>query len=1786
MPASSVHDRPATARMLVLLCSTALTSATLLAVPVPVRAQVPVGATGGQGDANGGSGGNAGQAGSPGTGATAGGGGSAGTAVSPDGGAGGDDFSTVGSAGGGGGGGYSHVTTGNISADSTGGNGGAGGLSLSGGGGGGGAGGDGARNAEAVPNVRVGATVRGGHGGAGYGLGGSGGGGAGIVLDNAGTLTFDPGGRAFGGNGGSGTVGGGGGGAGVILNAGGTLNTGAGTSITGGAGGYHSAGGAGVISGGVTSVANMGEITGGAGGDAGPAGAALDLRHGGTVLNMGIIRGGAGNAGSGGPQNAPAGGTGSGGAHGFVPFTASQGAGGAGIVGAGLSVMNAGTIAGGVGAEGQANAITFTGGDNTLSLRNGSIITGNVVVESGATGTLVLGDYDTLPSTPAFDVSKIVTTAAAGATDQFVGFGTFLKSGSNTVRLTGTGTQNWTIEQGSLAGDTSSFGGNLTFTGASGVARSVAFDQANDGTYSGTVSGDGSFVKTGAGVLTLTSAQSFTGEANILGGTLRMGAANVLGASAGIHISDGGWDLNGYSQTVKGLSGNVGTSIALGAATLTIDNTSFVSFSGTISGTGGVTKTGPGDFNLFGSHTYSGPTNVAGGVMRFGSGGAFLGSTAINISNGAEFGVYQADALLPTVAVTLTGTASIFHLHFSQQIGSLSGGADTEVRFDTGAVLTAGADNTNTVFSGKISGELNIHGALTKVGTGSLTLNGESRYEGATLVRGGALVVNGSISALSTVTVEAGATLAGSGRVGHTIIADGGHIAPGNSIGTLTIDRSLTLSSGSILDFELGSPGLSAGAPGTSDRIVVGGDLTLDGTLNLSQSGHAADGTAAFGYYRLMTYGGTLTDRGLQIGATPVAGIYEIQAGAGNVDLFVAADGDNTLQHWQGGNGTWNTANAQWLNQGGAAPVAWAGHHAVFKNEPGGFSGGTISVAGAQSFKGLQFVDSGYRLEGPGTLVIDGSGRSDGNAEIRVLANTTAHIATTIAGTGGISKTEGGTLVLEASNTYRGGTSLIDGTLSVSRDANLGDAAGGLRFNGGTLATTADMQSARTITLDGAGAFNVAANTELGLTGGVAGAGDLIKIGAGTLRLTGLNSYGNTGVLGGTLIGDTRSISGDIVNTGTVIFDQVADGIFAGNIGRLAGSTGLMIKQGAGSLALAGHSGLDWSVQAGGLSTAAERFFGNAAIGAGASLTFDQTANAAYGGVLTGAGRFVKAGTGALIYDGNSSGFAGMTDIAAGALIVGSDTSHAQAALGGSFTVGHGGTLGGHGTVGAGASSVVTVASGGTIAPGNSIGTLTVNGNLVFHAGSTYQAEISPALTSDLINVSGTAVINGGTVYALKAGGIYTPGSRWTIINATGGVTGRFDALDQNMPFVDLTLAYDANSVFIDATRNGVSFCAVARTSNQCSIGNGLDSTGPGNPVSNAVAALPDATAARAALDQLSGEIHASARTALIADSRFIREAATDRIRAAFGAVGASALPVTAYGEGGPQAVSATTERATVWAQGFGAWGRVNGTGNAAGLATATGGILMGVDAPMFGTSGFGIWRFGALAGYSRTTFNARGRLSSGESDNYHLGLYGGTQWGNLGFCAGLAYTWHQMVTSRTVAFAGFGDSLRGRYRAGTFQAFGDVGYRIDTPVAAFEPFANLAHVSLDTGGFSERGGAAALHVRGEVTAITFTTLGLRASTSFDLGGIATTVRGSVGWRHAYGAIAPRSTQAFAGGDAFTIAGVPIARDVAAVSAGLDMAVARNAVLGLSYDGQFAPSAQQHGFKANFSLRF
>lgn len=696
-----------------------------------------------------------------------------------------------------------------------------------------------------------------------------------------------------------------------------------------------------------------------------------------------------------------------------------------------------------------------------------------------------------------------------------------------------------------------------------------------------------------------------------------------------------------------------------------------------------------------------------------------------------------------------------------------------------------------------------------------------------------------------------------------------------------------------------------------------------------------------------------------------------------------------------------------------------------------------------------------------------------------------------------------------------------------------------LVFDGGILRATGNEAnflrgfSAGEVTIDAGGAFIDTNGFAVGIATDLQGTGGLTKQGTGTLTLSGTNSY--TGVT--------------TVEAGTL----------------LAGSAGAFVQNGAHAVngGILDLGGFDLTM--GQLSGSG----GEIAIGS-ADLTIDQASAGTYGGIFSGSGDLTKLGSGTLRLTGNSSGFTGTTTVSDGRLIV-------NGSLGGILMM-TGGTLAGSGHIAA-----VTAGAGATIAPGNSIGTLTIGGNLTFDSSSTYEVEVDPTGTaSDLISVAGIAFLNGANVAHVGMNGAYKPFSTYTILTATGGINGTFGAVTSNYAFLSADLSYDPNNVYLEIERNDVSFSDMARTRNQIAVADAAENLGTGNDIYDAIVTLPgDESQVQASFDALSGEIHASIKTALITQSLFVREAANERLRSAFGNTGATAITTQAFSPGGPELIDADVSDAPAfWSAGFGGGSEIRTDGNAATLNHQTGGFLAGVD------TSFDDIRFGLMAGYSHSRFDPRHRASSGSSDDYHLGLYAGTQWGGLAFRSGLAHTWHQIDTSRRVAIGSFEDRLDASYDAGTLQAFAELGYRFETAAASFEPFVNLAHVGIRTAGFDEEGGAAALESAGRTTNTTITTLGLHSEMDIRLGPTNATLRGMAGWRHASGDIVPGSTLAFAAGDAFTVAGVPLAENAFVLDAGLDFDLSEGSLLGIGYSGQIADNAQQHGVKASLSMKF
>ena len=575
--------------------------------------------------------------------------------------------------------------------------------------------------------------------------------------------------------------------------------------------------------------------------------------------------------------------------------------------------------------------------------------------------------------------------------------------------------------------------------------------------------------------------------------------------------------------------------------------------------------------------------------------------------------------------------------------------------------------------------------------------------------------------------------------------------------------------------------------------------------------------------------------------------------------------------------------------------------------------------------------------------------------------------------------------------------------------------------------------------------------------------------------------------------------------------------------------------------------------------------------------------------------------SGTTLLTGDNSLFAGTTYVDGGKLLVGN--SAGVGTLGGDISVRSGGILGGSGTIGtADAHSIVTVGSGGMLAPGNSIGTLTINGDLNLLNGSVFAVEIAGNGRGDLVVVNGNAALAGTVqVTALDDRLSYQDGVTYRFLDATT-TTGSFAGVVSESAFLDLGLTEDGVGALVKVgfrTPDEPLFATVAQTQNQVATStalDGLDQHGKSLALYNNILIL-GAQNARNAFDQLSGEIHASAKSALIENAQLTQNAVNNRLRSAF-ADASHNSNVAALGYGPETSgkkssafdVVASTDKAQAgygaWTQGFGRWSKKEGNGNVGDFKTSTGGFVAGVDSVVAEN-----WRLGILAGYSHTSFHANERASSGDSENYTLGTYAGSQWelpgGTLSFSTGLAYTWHQLETNRAVAFNNFSDSLSADYKAATVQAFGELGYKVIAGRAAYEPYANLAYTHLKTDSFSETGAtAAALSVNSDTMDTTFTTLGMRASTAFDLGGVSSTARADIGWRHAYGDVTPSSSAQFIGSSLFSVAGTALAKDVATLEAGLDFDLTKSAKLGVSYNGQFGSGAHQNGFNVKLGVSF
>ncbi|MNN06118.1 Extracellular serine protease precursor [compost metagenome] len=382
-------------------------------------------------------------------------------------------------------------------------------------------------------------------------------------------------------------------------------------------------------------------------------------------------------------------------------------------------------------------------------------------------------------------------------------------------------------------------------------------------------------------------------------------------------------------------------------------------------------------------------------------------------------------------------------------------------------------------------------------------------------------------------------------------------------------------------------------------------------------------------------------------------------------------------------------------------------------------------------------------------------------------------------------------------------------------------------------------------------------------------------------------------------------------------------------------------------------------------------------------------------------------------------------------------------------------------------------------------------------------------------------------------------------------------------------MSYASNGATLLLKRNDVAFTSVAQTYNQRAVAGSLDAAGAGG-LYDAVAAL-SADQARLAYDSVSGEIHASTRSALFDDSRYVRNAIGTRLRSAQGqALSEGVLHVDA------------DSGMTFWVQGYGSWGDSDGNHNVADLDHNSQGVLLGIDMPLNDT-----WRAGLAAGYGNTDLDADARNSSAKVDSTSLTAYLGGQWDALHLRVGASHAWNDIDSSRHVQVGSLGEHVKADYDASTSQVFGELGYAVQAADVTLEPFVGLAHVEVDSDSFSEHGGITALSSDSEKERATYSSLGLRASTpAAVVAGVPLSVQSSLAWQHVLDEPTDNSRLTLAGYDSFSVKGVSVAQDTALVQFGVSAKLAPQASLDLGYSGQIGDGYSDHGVRLGLNISF
>ncbi|MCS6242596.1 MAG: autotransporter-associated beta strand repeat-containing protein [Opitutus sp.] len=891
-----------------------------------------------------------------------------------------------------------------------------------------------------------------------------------------------------------------------------------------------------------------------------------------------------------------------------------------------------------------ANILTLAGTTPSITVGTSSTaeisaeIAGSTNWSKAGTGTLTLSGSNTFSGNLTFSTGRLVVSnnnalGTTGGTNSVTnGAALVLGNGvtvtGETVTINGSGTD----FNGALTVDANT---SATWNGTvimSSVGASPRVGAGDNGTLtlSGVIQGSGQSLQVrgnNAAATVIVSAasgnNSFSGNTQVVQGTLKLGAANTLPTGTTLDVDssnasvDAIFDLNGFNQTVAGLqrtgagSGTGGSFVTNSgsAATLTINQTASTTYSGNITGSLALTKSGTGTLTLTGTNSNSGATIISGGTLAIGTGGQL--STSSAITNNAN--------------LTANSTGSLTQgTHFS------------------GAAITG-------------------NGSFTQLGSGTTTLNTANTFSGVTLISAGKIALGHTLalqnSAYDTTGSIGAIGLDVTGFTAPTLGGLRGSVALATAITGYSAVTNLILNpqtgasnsySGVIAN---GAAGLTVTKTGAGTQVLSGnntftGQLTVaegaisvstvnnsgaDGVLGNSTSSVILGSTGKSGALSFNTNVVTATKKfTMAAGGT---GIFDVTSGQLAVGLI---DGSGALSKTGAGNLVLGNANTF----SGGATLGGSGFVAVNVDSAGpagaptsgALGTGTVNLAGAQIRAGttasrtignnvtisadtpFATIASEKSLTFTGTILLSG-----GNHTLNVLTGSTVGTEkltfSGAIGDGGnalgITKTGAGNLVLSGNNTYTGATTVSAGSLAIGSAGSLasGNAltvgASGLATFANAGQTLGAVSNANTTT----NALNFSASTGTVTLASLSGAGN--------------TTFGSNGIVTGDISAGTVTSVGNLtanISGGTTTVGGVATiGTLSGGTANLNGATSAITTLNGGTVNL----------------------------GSGTALTVSGGTSA---GVITGTGSsLTKTSSGTLTLTGTNT-YTGTTTVSAGTL--------------------------------------------------------------------------------------------------------------------------------------------------------------------------------------------------------------------------------------------------------------------------------------------------------------------------------------------------------------------------------------------------------------------------------------------------------------------------------------------------------------------------------------------------------